>query len=136
MIPLSYAAILGGMMTVIGSSTNLLVSSSLQELGYEPLGFFSFFVPGSILAAVGFVYVIFILPKLLPDRSSMAQDLKGSTKEFVAELDIDAESNLIGHECVKNRFPGLGDVNIKLIQRGGYLIYRHLRDIRSRRGMC
>jgi len=122
MIPLSYAAILGGMMTVIGSSTNLLVSSSLQELGYEPLSFFAFLVPGSILAAVGFLYVVFILPRLLPDRTNMAADLKGSKKEFVAELDIDEDSHLIGQECVNNRFPDLGDISIKLIQRGGHLI--------------
>ncbi|MCK5284402.1 MAG: SLC13 family permease [Alphaproteobacteria bacterium] len=122
MIPLSYVAILGGMMTLIGSSTNLLVASTMTELGYEPLQFFDFIVPGSILAAVGFVYVIVVVPRLLPDRSSMARVLAGDKKEFVAELDIASDSKLIGMECEKGKFSGLADLNVKLIQRGGYLI--------------
>lgn len=122
MIPLSYVAILGGMTTLIGSSTNLLVSSSMTELGYEPFGFFEFVVPGVIMAGVGFVYVTFILPKLLTDRSSMALALKGDAKEFVAELDIAKDSKLIGAQCEEGKFKELGEINIKLIQRGGHLI--------------
>lgn len=122
MIPLSYVAILGGMTTLIGSSTNLLVASSMTELGYEPLKFFDFVVPGMMMAAVGFLYVISVVPQLLPDRSSMARQLAGNKKEFVAELDIGADSKLIGMECEEGKFPELGDLNIKLIQRGGHLI--------------
>jgi di/tricarboxylate transporter len=122
MIPLSYAAILGGMTTLVGSSTNLLVSSAMRELGYAPLGFFDFAVPGAILAAVGFVYVILIAPRLLPDRANMARDLTGGQKEFIAELDVAKGSKLIGMECVEGRFATLGDLNVKLIQRGGHLI--------------
>lgn len=122
MIPLSYVAILGGMMTLIGSSTNLLVSSTMSELGYEPLGFFDFLVPGMIMAAVGFVYVALVVPRLLPDRSSMARALAGNQKEFVAEIDVSAESKLIGMECEEGKFPELSDLNIKLIQRAGHLI--------------
>lgn len=122
MIPLSYVAILGGMTTLIGSSTNLLVASSMTELGYAPLEFFEFVVQGSILAAVGFLYVIFVVPSFLPVRSSMAQQLAGDKKEFVAELDIAEDSKLIGMECVEGCFPDLSELNIKLIQRGGHLI--------------
>ncbi|MBL4803226.1 MAG: SLC13 family permease [Alphaproteobacteria bacterium] len=123
LIPLSYVAILGGMTTLIGSSTNLLVSSTMQELGYAPLSFFEFVVPGSILAAVGFVYVFLILPRLMPERSGMARELAGSSrKEFVAEIDITDDSKLIGAECDGGKFPGLPDLNIKLIQRGGHII--------------
>ena len=122
MIPLSYVAILGGMVTLIGSSTNLLVSSSMTELGYDPLGFFDFVVPGAMLAAVGFVYVVFVAPYLLKDRSSMVQDLADNEKEFVAELDIASDSKLIGMECQEGCFPDLNDLKIKLIQRGGHLI--------------
>lgn len=122
MIPLSYVAILGGMTTLIGSSTNLLVASSMSELGYEPLRFFDFVVPGMMLAGVGFVYVMIVLPRLLPDRSNMARQLAGNQKEFVAELDIAKDSKLVGMECEEGKFPGLGNLNIKLIQRGGHLI--------------
>ena len=122
LIPLSYVAILGGMTTLIGSSTNLLVSSTMVDLGHVPLEFFEFVVPGAILAGVGFVYVLLILPRFLPDRSSMAQDLVGSQKEFVAEIDIAKDSKLIGTECVDGKFPGLPGLNVKLIQRAGHLI--------------
>ncbi|HOO82654.1 MAG TPA: SLC13 family permease [Alphaproteobacteria bacterium] len=122
LIPLSYIAILGGMTTLIGSSTNLLVSSAMEDLGYSPLGFFEFVVPGAMLAVVGFVYVFFLLPRFLPDRANMVRDLAGSKKEFVAEIDVAEDSKLIGTQCVEGRFPGLPDLNIKLIQRGGHLI--------------
>ncbi len=122
MIPLSYVAILGGMTTLIGSSTNLLVSSAMVEMGYEPIGFFDFVIPGGILAGVGFVYVLIFVPRLMKDRATMARDLAGSKKEFVAELDIDDESALLGVSCVDGRFPGFPELNIKLVQRGGQLI--------------
>lgn len=124
MIPLSYAAILGGMTTLIGSSTNLLVSSAMMELGYDALKFFDFIVPGSILAAAGFVYVIFIAPRLLKDRSDIMRRIAGKArqKEFVAELDVDAGSTLIGMECVEGRFPDLRELTVKMIQRGGHII--------------
>ncbi len=122
LIPLSYVAILGGMTTLIGSSTNLLVSSSMSELGYAPLTFFEFVIPGSMIAVVGFIYVLLILPRLMPERTGMARELAGSRKEFVAELDITEDSKLIGAECDGGKFPGLPDLNIKLIQRGGHII--------------
>lgn len=122
MIPLSYVAILGGMTTLIGSSTNLLVSSAMTELGYDPIGFFDFIIPGSILAAVGLIYSLLIAPRLLSDRASMAQDLAGGAKEFIAELDVSEDSKLIGSECVNGVFPELSKLNIKLIQRAGHLI--------------
>lgn len=122
MIPLSYIAILGGMTTLIGSSTNLLVSSAMTELGYEPLGFFDFFIPGCMLAVVGMVYALLFVPRILGDRATMADALRGDAKEFVAELDITEDSKLIGAECVDGNFPELKKINIKLIQRGGHLI--------------
>lgn len=122
LIPLSFAAILGGMMTLVGSSTNLLVSGALVDLGYEPLGFFDFIVPGAMLASVGFIYVIFILPRLMPDRSSLKQQLVGDEKEFIAELDIAENSELVGLECIDGKFSKLEDLKIRLIQRSGHLI--------------
>ena len=122
MMPLSFAAILGGMTTLVGSSTNLLVSSTMVELGYDPLGFFDFIIPGSILAFVGFIYVLVVVPYILPKRKTIAEELVGDEKEFVAELDISEDSKLVGVECVEGTFTGLEDMNVKLIQRSGHLI--------------
>ncbi len=122
MMPLSFIAILGGMTTLVGSSTNLLVSSTLVELGEKPLGFFDFFIPGVMLAIVGFIYVLLVLPRTLPNRASIKEQLVGTEKEFVAELDIAEDSKLIGEECLEGKFAALPDMNVKLIQRGGHLI--------------
>lgn len=122
MMPLSFVAILGGMTTLVGSSTNLLVSSTMVELGYKPLGFFDFIIPGSVLAFVGFIYVLVVVPYILPKRKTIAEELVGDEKEFVAELDISEDSKLVGVECVEGTFHGLEDMNVKLIQRSGHLI--------------
>lgn len=122
MMPLSYVAILGGMTTLVGSSTNLLVSSALVDLGYDPLQFFDFVIPGMIMAGVGFAYVVLILPRTLPSRQSLTQQLKTGEKEFVAELDITEDSPLIGAQVVDGRFPAFQELNIRLIQRSGHLI--------------
>lgn len=122
MMPLSYAAILGGMTTLVGSSTNLLVSSTMVELGYDPLQFFDFLIPGAMLAAVGLVYIVFVLPFFVPDRRSLKQKIEGGEKEFVAELDVHSDSILIGMEFTDGIFPALPDVDVRLIQRRGHLI--------------
>ncbi len=122
MMPLSYVAIIGGMTTLVGSSTNLLVSSAMVDLGYDPLQFFDFVVPGMMMAAVGFVYIVLVLPKTLPSRKSLTDQLKGGEKEFVAELDVAEDSPMIGAQCVDGRFAEVPDLDIRLIQRAGHLI--------------
>ena len=122
MMPLSFVAILGGMTTLVGSSTNLLVSSSLVELGYDALGFFDFVVPGAILAVIGFLYTVIISPNFLKKRGTMASEFASNSKEFVAELDIDEDSKLIGMKAKDGQFSALKDVYVKLIQRRGQLI--------------
>jgi di/tricarboxylate transporter len=119
MIPLSYAAILGGMMTLIGSSTNLLVSGTLEKMGHAPLGFFDFTVPGMFLASVGLVYVIFIAPRLLPDRASFAKSIVGDDdRQFIAQVEIDRESDFMGKEIKDGIFPGFPDITVRMVQRG------------------
>lgn len=122
MMPLSYIAILGGMTTLVGSSTNLLVSSSMVEAGHEPLQFFDLTIPGIMLAVVGFIYVLLVLPRTLPERASIKEELVGDETEFVAELDIAQDSKLIGESAEEGLFPSLKEMNVKLIQRGGQLI--------------
>ena len=122
MMPLSFVAILGGMTTLIGSSTNLLVSSAVVKEGYSPLGFFDFTIPGAIMAGTGFIYVLLFVPRMLRTRTSMTQEIVGDEKEFVAELDIMPDSKLVGVECVEGKFAGLNNMNVKLIQRAGHLI--------------
>jgi di/tricarboxylate transporter len=119
MIPLSFVAVLGGMGTLIGSSTNLLVSGELGELGLKPFGFFDFSVPGVVLAVVGFFYSLLIAPRLLPDRSSMVQELiEGAGKQFIAQLTVLPDAKLVGAGALGGFFPDLPDVTVRMILRG------------------
>lgn len=119
MIPLSYAAILGGMMTLIGSSTNLLVSGTLVEMGYSSLTFFEFTIPGLVMASVGLLYVIFIAPFMLPDRASMSKSVVGEDeRQFIAQLEIDRTSKILGKILENDKLPDFKKVSVRMIQRG------------------
>ena len=96
MMPLSFASILGGMVTLIGSSTNLLVSGMLIELGEEGFSFFQFAIPGMALAGVGIFYVIFACPRLLPERASLGNEIAGGGRQFMAEITVFAGSKFHG----------------------------------------
>ncbi|MEM8590468.1 MAG: SLC13 family permease [Pseudomonadota bacterium] len=118
MMPLSFAAILGGATTLIGSSTNLLVSGVLVAEGLPAIGIFDITPIGVIMAAVGALYVVFVLPKLLPDRGGLADTLRTEGKQFIAEIDVTANSPLIGERAVAGQYRALRDVTVRLIQRG------------------
>ena len=121
LMPLSYVAILGGMTTLIGSSTNLLVSDSLRTYSNISLGFFDFTVAGSIIAFSGFIYVIvFSKFKLfLTDRSPTANELlDNSNNNFITQIVINENSDLIGKSTLEGKFPGLEKIKILMIQRG------------------
>ena len=119
MIPLSFAAVLGGMTTLIGSSTNLLVNSALIELAERPFDFFDFSIPGLVMAAVGLVYVCALAPRLLPDRASLTDAvLEGGGKQFIAQITISQDSELLGKGAPGGIFAGLADMTVRMVQRG------------------
>ncbi|MBT3792556.1 MAG: SLC13 family permease [Rhodospirillales bacterium] len=106
MMPLSFVAILAGMTTLMGSSTNLLISGALSQSGERALGFFDFAVPGLVLVGVGILYLAFIAPKLLKDRTSpIAQFTEGPHRRFIAQLTVTESSKLVGEDV---RFDLLG----------------------------
>ena len=122
MMPLSFAAILGGAMTLIGSSTNLLVSGVLVAEGLPAIGIFDITPIGLIMAAVGALYVVFVLPKLLPDRGGLADTLRTEGKQFIAEIDVTPNSPLIGERAAAGQYRALRDVTVRLVQRGPHTI--------------
>ncbi|MEP4379033.1 MAG: SLC13 family permease [Alphaproteobacteria bacterium] len=119
MMPLSFAAILGGMVTLIGSSTNLLVSGMLIELGNEGFSFFQFAVPGAALALVGVVYVIFACPRLLPERALLTNAIAGGGRQFMAEIAVTEDSKFYGMQPRGGFFPDLKDMTVRLILHDG-----------------
>ena len=89
LMPLAFASSMGGMMTLIGTPPNLIVSDTLQNAGYEPLSFFSFLPVGLIILAVG-ILVLLPMTKLLTPKEKQKDKKKTgkSLKELVSEYGI------------------------------------------------
>ncbi len=68
LMPMAFAALLGGMLTLIGTPPNLIVSGQLEQAGLESFGFFAFTAPGLIMLAVGMIGILLLGPRLLPER--------------------------------------------------------------------
>ncbi|WP_417666922.1 SLC13 family permease [Roseibium sp.] len=119
LMPLSFIAILGGMTTLIGSSTNLLVANFAAQTSGMQLSFFSFTPIGLLMAGTGAIYVLFLMPRLLKPRKTMAEELRGSSgKQFIAQINITYGHPLVGVESVSGMFPALKDMTVRLVQRG------------------
>ncbi|MDA0961592.1 MAG: SLC13 family permease, partial [Proteobacteria bacterium] len=102
LIPLSYAAIVGGMLTLIGTSTNLLVDGVARARGLEPFGIFEVTPVGAVVVVVAMLYLWLIGSRFLPERDSMAMLLGGerAKMKFFTEAVIPPDSNLIGREVL------------------------------------
>lgn len=97
LIPLSYASILGGSCTLIGTSTNILVSTASESHGMPPIAMFELMKLGLILFAIGGIYLATIGQRLLPERHSLTTDAPGGKiREFVTEVEVLADSPKIG----------------------------------------
>jgi di/tricarboxylate transporter len=130
LMPLSFITILGGMTTVIGSSTNLLAVDVARRSGVADLSFFSFTPIALILVAVGAAYVLVVMPRILTPRRSMADEVRsGAGKQFIAEIQVRAGHPLVGAEAKAGLFPKLADMTVRLVQRGERAILPPFEDV-------
>jgi di/tricarboxylate transporter len=98
LMPLSYVTILGGMITIIGTSTNVLASGLSEQLGYREFNIFEFTALGLITFTVGLLYLSFVAPRLLPERKPASHNLVSEDyklKDYVSEIVIAPGSSLI-----------------------------------------
>ncbi|KFB10464.1 SLC13 family permease [Nitratireductor basaltis] len=134
LMPLSFLTILGGMTTLIGSSTNLLVAGVVERYGLQ-VGFFEITLPGLMLAAVGAIYVLGIMPKILGRESNdltFRQSISGT--QFIGELRLGPNHPFLGIESRAGLFPGLGDLTPRLIIRRGMSFYPPFENVTLSQG--
>ncbi|WP_295623260.1 SLC13 family permease [uncultured Nitrosomonas sp.] len=121
MIPLSYAAILGGTVTLIGTSTNLIVNGQYQALTGGPgFSLFSITAVGVPVAIVGFLYMWLFFPKLLPDRTQ--GQAFSNLREFTLEVSIAPDGPLVGKTIEQAGLRHLQRVYLIEIERNGIIL--------------
>jgi len=122
LIPLSYAAILGGMSTLIGTSTNLIVHGLLIESGQQGFGFFEISRVGVPVALAGLLYIVLIGHRFLPDRKELIVELGEKTREFVIELKVKENYEHVGKTIEAAGLRHLSGLFLFQIERDGKLI--------------
>ena len=130
LMPLSYVAILGGTLTLVGTSTNLLVNSIyVESTSAIPLGIFEFAKFGIFMLLIGLSYVLFAVPFLIPSRtvtSSLTQSYHMGG--YLTELKISPDSPLLGRTCQDRAVNRNYDITVLDILRQGKLISTEIRS--------
>ncbi len=118
MIPLSYAAITGGMMTLIGTSTNLIVAGLMEAEGDEPLSLFDVTWVGVPAALVVIAYFVLGGHRLLPDRGTSAPAAERRLGQNMFEVTVTAPAPIVGQTVAEAGLRDLGDAYLTHVRRG------------------
>ncbi|MFQ5948927.1 MAG: SLC13 family permease, partial [Acidimicrobiia bacterium] len=122
LMPLSFAAILGGTVTVIGTSTNVVVSGLLEASDRDPIRFFEMSKVGLPLAVVGIAVILFLSPKALPVRRAARRNLDENVREFVVDMVVEQRGPLDGVSVEEGGLRHLRGVFLVQLERARQLI--------------
>jgi di/tricarboxylate transporter len=122
LIPVSYAAVLGGVVTAIGTSTNLTVSGLLSNAGMRPLSLLELTPVGAPIAIAGVLALVVLAPRLLPERGSPRDVLAETERGFTVTMQIQAGGPLDGETVGSAGLRNLKGVFLVEIERDGRLI--------------
>jgi di/tricarboxylate transporter len=121
LIPISFASILGGMCTLIGTSTNLVVDGLVQSQGYSGFSLFELAYVGIPIALVGLVYLKLIAPLLLPHRESSLEQFE-HVREYMVEMIIQPNSELVRNSIEDAGLRNLSGLFLIEIERMGHVL--------------
>jgi di/tricarboxylate transporter len=119
LMPLSFAVILGGLVTTIGTSTNLVVSGLLENAGQAPFGLFEITHVGLPVALVGIALVSLLAPLLLPDRVTPRRTLAAAGRDFVVRMIVEPDGPVAGCTVEAAGLRHLAGVFLVEVERGG-----------------
>ncbi len=126
LIPLSYAAILGGCITLIGTSTNLIVNGMVKDQniipGLKSLDMFSFSWVGIPMMIIGIVYLLIWSKRILPNKKDALSEFTGNTRKYIVEAEIKANSELIGKTIEEADLRNIKGLYLFQINRNGLRI--------------
>lgn len=122
LIPLSYAATLGGTITVIGTSTNLVLNGLLEANNLTPLTFSDFFIPGLIVSVLGVFYLATVGYNMLGDRKDVLEEFESNRREYIVETVLTPQSNKVGKTVADAGLRSLDGMFLAEIYRRGKLI--------------
>tara|TARA_R110002050_G_scaffold289753_1_gene442713 strand:- start:962 stop:2737 length:1776 start_codon:yes stop_codon:yes gene_type:complete len=96
LMPLSFAAILGGVVTLIGTSTNLVLNGLIEQAGLEPLGFFDFTIPGLLILGGAVLLMVVLAPLLLRSQDNILAEVVENSREYLIEMRVKSGSDYVG----------------------------------------
>ena len=117
LMPMAYASMLGGVCTVIGTSTNVVVSGQLQRFGLEPYDFFTTARIGLPVLAVGLVYLLFVAPRILRGRGGVGGAEDYEVRSFLGEVVVSPKSAWVGRTVRQLRLTEQGVEVLGVVRR-------------------